>query len=275
MHQLTIKDTQERRIIMNAFYQNRDEEYSVTTTINNTYPLHLHRQVEMIYVKSGQLRVTIDDETYILNAGDLSITFPNRPHSTESIGDSEAVLMIFNPEFAGGYINELSRRKPAVPVITDDKVPYECTYAIDHILECCSEGRDFRIAQGYMHIILGCIMPLLTMQSEVETSDSVDMCHKIIEYIAENFKEDMSLDSVSHELGLNKYYISHIFSDKIHESFPAYLGRCRSEHAARLLKTTHMTVTDIGYASGFNSSRTFYRAFQRVYGVTPQEYRNL
>lgn len=38
---------------MSAFYQNREEEYSVTTTLNNTYPLHLHRQVEMIYVKAG------------------------------------------------------------------------------------------------------------------------------------------------------------------------------------------------------------------------------
>lgn len=92
---------------MSAFYQNREEEYSVTTTLNNTYPLHLHRQVEMIYVKSGQLRVTIDDNSYVLNAGDLSIAFPNRPHSTESLGESEAILMIFNPEFAGGYINEL------------------------------------------------------------------------------------------------------------------------------------------------------------------------
>lgn len=260
---------------MSAFYQNREEEYSVTTTLNNTYPLHLHRQVEMIYVKSGQLRVTIDDNSYVLNAGDLSIAFPNRPHSTESLGESEAILMIFNPEFAGGYINELSRRRPEVPVLTKGTIPHECTYAIDHILDCCANGRDFRIAQGYMHIILGCIMPLLTMQSSVETGDSVDICHTLIEYIADNFKEDMSLDTIAHDLGLNKFHISHIFSDKIHESFPAYLGRCRSEHAAHLLKNTHMTVTDIGYASGFNSSRTFYRAFQRVYGVTPQEYRNL
>ena len=48
-------------------------------------------------------------------------------------------------------------------------------------------------------------MPLLTMQSSVETGDSVDICHTLIEYIADNFKEDMSLDTIAHDLGLNKF----------------------------------------------------------------------
>ncbi|MGN0407016.1 MAG: helix-turn-helix domain-containing protein [Bacteroides sp.] len=259
---------------MKIFYQNRSEEYCARFTVNNTYPSHLHRQVEMIYVTKGRINVTIDDSSYTLQSGDLSIAFPNHSHSTQSIGNSAAILIIFNPEFADGYLNELTRKKPDVPFIAKSKLPVEVTFAIKNMTDCYAAKKDHRIAQGYLHVILGNILPELDLQL-ADTGDSVDTCRQIIEYVANHFMNEISLDTMAHDLGLSKYYISHIFSDRIKSSFPAYLGRCRAEHAARLLKTSQMSVTDIGFASGFNSSRTFYRAFREVYGMTPQEYRNV
>lgn len=260
---------------MKVFYQNRDEEYSARMTVNNTYPSHLHKQAELIYVTKGRIEVTIRDEKEILSQGDLSLCFPNQPHSTKSLGDSSAILIIFNPDFAEHFLKELTKNVPSEPFLTSSQLPLEVKLAIKSLLECYSAHKDYRIAQGYISIILGCLMPFFALKPiQSAPSDAIDVCQQLIDYVSNNFMNDITLDVIAHDLGLNKYYISHIFSERIQESFPQYLGKCRAEHAAKLLRTTTTPVTDIGYASGFNSNRTFYRAFKQIYGMTPQEYRN-
>ncbi|WP_442956239.1 helix-turn-helix domain-containing protein [Paenibacillus sp. USHLN196] len=48
----------------------------------------------------------------------------------------------------------------------------------------------------------------------------------------------------------------------------------RVEEASRRLRLTTDSVTTISYELGFSSVSQFYRAFQRVYVMTPMEYRN-
>ncbi|MCG6485131.1 helix-turn-helix domain-containing protein, partial [Vibrio parahaemolyticus] len=43
--------------------------------------------------------------------------------------------------------------------------------------------------------------------------------------------------------------------------------------AKQLLHTSHMTITDIGFACGFNSTRRFNDAFQKVLQLTPSQVR--
>jgi AraC-like DNA-binding protein len=50
-----------------------------------------------------------------------------------------------------------------------------------------------------------------------------------------------------------------------------YINGLRCRHALELLREKNTTITDIALASGFDSTRTFYRAFQRCFGCTPNE----
>ncbi|MEG0767486.1 MAG: helix-turn-helix transcriptional regulator, partial [Clostridia bacterium] len=52
-----------------------------------------------------------------------------------------------------------------------------------------------------------------------------------------------------------------------------YLQNLRMEHAARLLRETDLSVQQISEASGFAAFNTYYKAFKRLYGVTPSQYR--
>ena len=63
---------------MKFFYQKRNETYFSKITVNNTYPAHLHREVELFYCKSGASRVTIEGKTNILLPGDLYLCFPDQ-----------------------------------------------------------------------------------------------------------------------------------------------------------------------------------------------------
>lgn len=258
---------------MYDFYQLRKEDYSCRETINNCYPAHLHKQVEIIYVINGTLKSTINGQETLLGVGDMSICFPNTVHSTESIGNSKAILIIFDVEFVTAFSNELLKKHPQEPFIKNSCLSDNIQSCIDMMLESSIKKLDLRISAGYLSVLLGNILVTLNLINNKNT-DLQDTCRLILNFINYHFTEDISLDSISKALNISKYYISHIFSDKIKSSFPAYLNRCRIDYSKNLLRNTNDSVTKIGFDSGFNSSRTFYRAFKECYKMTPLEFRN-
>ena len=84
----------------------------------------------------------------------------------------------------------------------------------------------------------------------------------------------ITLDSMAKELGVSKYVLSRIFSSTFHTNFNQYLNEQRLNHVIYMLEYTDLSITDICLESGFQSQRTFNRAFQDRYKKTPSEYKN-
>ena len=92
--------------------------------------------------------------------------------------------------------------------------------------------------------------------------------------MAKKFKEDINLDTMAKELCVSKYVLSRIFSSTFHTNFNQYLNEQRLNYAVSMLEYTDWSITDICLESGFQSQRTFNRAFQEKYKKTPREYKN-
>jgi transcriptional regulator GlxA family with amidase domain len=52
-----------------------------------------------------------------------------------------------------------------------------------------------------------------------------------------------------------------------------YVNRIRINRAQGLITGTDMSIKEIAYECGFNSSQSFARAFRRATGKAPQQYR--
>jgi AraC-like DNA-binding protein len=74
-------------------------------------------------------------------------------------------------------------------------------------------------------------------------------------------------------LGLSREKLSRDFASQYGASLSAYLKRCQLVHAKRLLASSRLSTTRIGYLSGFGTRRTFYRAFRRETGMSPDQFR--
>ena len=77
---------------------------------------------------------------------------------------------------------------------------------------------------------------------------------------------------VSAEFGLSEGYLSSIFKKETGTNFAEYLEQLRVK-AARVLLEDGTKVTDVSHMVGYNSIQSFRRAFKRVMGVSPSEYR--
>lgn len=84
----------------------------------------------------------------------------------------------------------------------------------------------------------------------------------------------LKLSDVARAVGSNRTYVSNIFNRVMQTTFYDYVNIHRVNYACHLLETTNDGLDVISLESGFNSMSTFLRAFNKIKGCTPTDYRN-
>lgn len=102
-----------------------------------------------------------------------------------------------------------------------------------------------------------------------------DLRHAVDHYLRHCFscEETPRVSELATLLGLSRERLSRDFCMTYGVSLSAYLKRRQIRHAQRLLEASELTTTRIGYLCGFGTRRTFYRAFRRDTGLSPDQYR--
>ncbi|MEI3339260.1 MAG: AraC family transcriptional regulator [Eubacterium sp.] len=94
-----------------------------------------------------------------------------------------------------------------------------------------------------------------------------EIVKKAIQYIAQNFSRNLSLDEVARHVHLNPAYFSTIFKQSTGSSFKEYLNMVRIEESKRLLANTNYSVIDIALATGFEDQSYFSKVFKKYTGA--------
>ena len=100
------------------------------------------------------------------------------------------------------------------------------------------------------------------------------MIYKIINYIADNFKSDITLKGIAKKMGYHEKYISSELHKLTNMNFRKFLSSYRIDYAKKLLKDVNSdyTISHIAGECGFSSINTFNRVFKSLTGKTPGEY---
>ncbi len=96
-----------------------------------------------------------------------------------------------------------------------------------------------------------------------------------LDYIRKNYHREISLEEIARQVGLSKYYFSHLFSNEIGENFSTYLSQYRLNRASQLLlENRRENISEIAYQVGFNDPNYFARAFKERFNISPSKYRS-
>jgi AraC-like DNA-binding protein len=106
----------------------------------------------------------------------------------------------------------------------------------------------------------------------ISTSIEQQLSSRILFYVNENYKNDISLGSIAAYFGYNPSYISRYFRSCFNVGLNQYITLVRLKYAIILMTESQNSVTYCAFESGFNSMRTFYRAFYNEFKCTPKEY---
>ncbi|MBR2948761.1 MAG: AraC family transcriptional regulator [Lachnospiraceae bacterium] len=258
---------------MHAFFEKRETHFHAFRSPGLTFPLHLHPQLELYLCLSGQAVVTVRSQTKTLTAGHMAIIFPNEIHSyTALTPDTTDALIICDLSYTGGYTDPLLSNHPQDPFLTPKQIHPNVLYAIDEIIAEYQSREKSTVFAPLIQLTLARLLPTLTL-SRNKSTDHQELTYQIAQYISEHFREPLTLGILAQKLGLSKYHLSHLFSEKIGQSFLSYLSGIRLSYACSRLSETDLPITEIAEDAGFESQSTFFRVFKNQLGVTPLKYR--
>ena len=250
--------------------------------------LHKHEFAEISYVISGSAQHEIGGIVYTVRRGDCIAIKRNTPHTFRPVSGNEPFVtydLMFTEDFFGetyssGSLGEMcsSLFYPGDEESPDLHLSGYGSFGgiFAHIY---TEFHDRK--KGYADLIRALTAELIIkMFRKLEAEDGAKLSLRLraavndtAEYLKRNFRNHVTLDELSTRIFFSKDYLNRIFRELMGMPVGSYLQKLRVDEAAKLLRQTDKTVTEISELAGFVDVKSFYTVFKREMNVTPGEYR--
>lgn len=260
---------------------------------------HRNEGIEIVLLETGHMPLIVDDRSYPLKAGSVTVT---RPWQLHSMGD---------PTLGTGLLHwliiDVGVRHPNQPwrwpawvmldpadirELTDKlrlnenpawKTTPDLTHSFREIADCVRQYRGkgtlSRLTIHLNHLLLSLLEALRTQSKQdypelITRERTVDLFLKELAATPEALRHPWTLESMAGHCGMKTTAFTTHCRRLTNLSAVDYLNRCRLEWAARRLRQEPtVPVTSIALDCGFNTSQYFATRFQKRYGCTPRDYR--
>lgn len=256
------------------------DEMPINITIKtlSDAPKHWHNCIEIFLVLSGKLTITVDNETYHLLEDDIILINTDQIHEIQS-NDNVVVALQINPSYykkglesgasflcnSAAYHNKLK--------FTELK---RIIAKIIYINYNDKEDNELLIISFSYQLMLELVKNFKNLEDKNSSAatKSLQRLGDIIQYLNDNYMENITLEQVAEREYLSPSYLSHFFKLNMGVTFFNYLTGIRMNHAVNDLLNTNLTIEQIAANNGFANSRYFVNAFKKQYGKLPRHFRS-
>lgn len=266
-----MKNTFECRRILVENTANSREKLLIRKKNLHNYDLHWHDCFEIELVLKGRATQILNGEKYEMSRGDIYMLNPTDFHSIYSDG-AEVYNIMFSEKMLDEDVLQkiLSVDKNLVfnlnirEMQSTEFIISQMLYEFEH---------DTTFSDSIIKNLMECLFIMILRKCDFSVEENYNKEHdsirKSLLYIHSRFRENPTMVQVAEIAGFNKNYFSGLFHASTGKTYKEYLNALKLEHAKKLTLTSNIPVTEICYASGFNSLTNFLRVFKNEYGTSP------
>ena len=247
--------------------------------------MHHHDFYEVCCFLGGEVEYLVDGHIYHLNPGDLLLINPMELHRhvlrIEGITYERIVLWInvdYLKSLSTEAINLTRCFDSTLSTYTNILRPSAARRAeiISLLGELVREsysndsGANFSAYGIFLHFMSLLNRLSLSAKKQREKVEESDLVTRVLSHIGENYDKEISLEELSQNFYVSKYYLSHEFSREVGISVYRYIMLKRLVMARQLL-TQGVTPSEVCIRCGFGEYTSFFRAFKTEYGINPRE----
>lgn len=270
----------------------------ITTSPNNSFKVkvfeekkfkaewHFHPQYELTYmIQSTGIRY-VGDSMQSFERGDLVLVGKNVPHSWKTIDAKseqvKCVVIQWDEDLFKHWID-----KPEFTSIK--KMLLKSSYGISFDLETALSLEN-SFSSIFSQNPFERFLSLLNILNVLATQASINLLagpgfgkdlslkesHRvnvINSYIKDNYQNEPSLSELSNKLSLSKEAFCRFFKKTFDKTYSSYVNEYKITIASKMLIETDLSVSEIGYESGFNNLSFFHRQFNKYKQISPNIYR--
>ena len=256
---------------------------------------HRNEGIELTWLDRGSLGFAVDRETFRLRRGDLTITRPWQLHrlGLPHVSASRLYWLILDvgvrrPNQAWRWppwllLSQADRRALThllshneKPVWRADAELGRCFHSLGACLELEPESARETRLRLHINELLVALLDLL-QRRRIPLDASLSSSQRTVElFLAElpkHLEHEWDLEAMAEQCGLQRTRFNHYCRELTNLSAIEFLGRCRVEAAATLLRASRtLNMTEVALRCGFQSSQYFATVFRRQMGCTPSRY---
>lgn len=247
---------------------------------NINFYSHFHEEIEIVVVIDGSVDIVCENYCFTATKDDIVVIMPGEIHSFASPIPNKIEIFKLNCKnsqkktdfkvlrFDEQLIKKSSNLNRELRILTD-KLVLE--------LKKRNTGYEF-MANSISQEILVCLLRSNKLHRiDAEEKNKLffytDLLSKVNSYIDSHFSEPILLKDICNHCNLSEYYFAHIFKQVTNFTFVNYLTAYRLEKSLPLLLHSDKKIIDVALECGFFNTRSFNRAFQKFFSMTPSEYR--
>lgn len=244
------------------------------------YYTHYHSLYELYYFLEGDAIYLVEGHEYRLTPNSLVLLSPNVFHGVKVLSDAPYVraTVYFTPDQISAERRALLLAPfPGYEKNSSKEVFYEHTESFG-LFECiknmiASQKQPSPLKEQYYSIYLESLLAQITLMYQClkpsrMSGTAPDTINEILVYLNEHLDEDISLDSLSEQFFISKYYMNRAFKKATGTTVMDYLIYRRIVTAKQLILEGY-TAQDAASATGFSDYSAFYRAYRKVMGNSP------
>lgn len=271
---------------MKAFHEVRsyDSDFMVwcSSYKNISFLAHWHKEIELIYIRGGCARISINDQIFVAREGDLVLCDSGNIHYSDSHDmDNSLDFIIFDPNIVTSLYEKtnFSHSLISANMLTE----FDLTDKLIHLINILKTEPKEKMPY-YREIITATLTEFwyqLLRKLPTESSQTTQVnkrdtmlydLQQLLSYIDTHYYENLSLSFAADKLGFSESHFSKIFKKLTGINYVNYINLIRIEHAASRIKNTPDKITDIAVDCGFNNIRNFNRVFKSITGLTPTDF---
>ena len=255
------------RLVHNPF----DTDHQITIarkTGSTSCSLHCHEFFELEFIVSGLGKTILNGNVYPIGPGVLILLTPLDFHEYHI----EQPLTLYSIKFTqdsidSAILDKLTTNADLISTLdahTADSVRKLCNimYELDP-----QNKHDCFCSIKLLEALL--VLHTKSFDTSRERIHQTPVMQKAVVYIHAHFKENPSLSDVASLLHLNPRYFCTLFNKYAGMSYKNYLRNVKLDYAARLIKSTNLSITEIATESGYGSLSHFNREFHSFFEMTP------
>lgn len=239
--------------------------------------MHRHEDVaEFILITEGSGIHIIDGQRYYTQKGDLLLIGQDVVHDESSPANRN--LSIYSGAIRGLQLPGL----PAGQFLPQDVLPVQKTGALFpafcHLLELmyrCAQGESTHPEEIINHLLCAMLLQIIdvTSSSVALPPEEHHLMAAVRSRLDAAYDETITLADLAAEFHISTFHLAHAFKAAYGYAPLQYITRRRIGEAQTLLIDTTLPITEIAIRTGYNSSSYFNKAFHKITGMSPRDYR--
>lgn len=227
-----------------------------------------------LIVISGEGTVTYEENTYNLAEGDCVLIDCHKRYTHISSAENpwELLWIHFNGPSARAYYDYIVTRRGHQFHLADPIHTIEAIGELISLHENRTEDTDIRSSAIIVDILTTCSARNVHNQDESALSYKLNL---IFHYIEEHFTEKITLEQLSRDFSISKFYLAREFKKEYGMTIIQYILAKKITQAKTLLRYSNLPIEEIAVQCGIGDASYFNKIFKKMEGMTASQYRRL